>query len=302
MKEFIRPVLEARDIKKSVGRRFVVGPVTLTLYPGDLLLITGPTGSGKSLLLQTFATLIPPDSGELIICGEVAGKSDLRRHIGFLPGDADAKSELPVRKFLQFAAVPWQPDPHYLPYLVQKALARVMVSDSTHDPVSQLQEGERKRLALARAVIHDPELVLLDEPIRVTSEGERKKMVEVVQGLRAAGKAVVVASQNVESYRPIATHGLFLAGGTVYACTPLRGAQPASMRIRRVELFLGSDVDANKAVKFIRSCGGVLFAEPAEDGFQIIVEGDATDVPKLISHISQHGFPVITFQERAGAF
>jgi ABC-type multidrug transport system ATPase subunit len=303
MREFVRPVLQARQLKKSLGRRFVVGPVDLSLYPGHLLLVTGPTGSGKSVLMQTFAALLQPDEGELLICGTPSNVEDVRRHVGYLTSDAEAHSELAVRKYLQFCAIPWNPDPHYLPFLVQKALARVRVADATHDPVSQLGVHLKRRLALARAIIHDPELVLLDDPVRVPNEPERNIMVEIVQSLRAAGKTVVVASQHVELYRPIATHGLFLAGGTVYACTELRGSQPASMRIRRVELFLGAEEQA-KAVKFIRTLEGVLFAEssPEDLCIQIIVEGDATDVTKLISWISDHGFPVVTFQERAGAF
>jgi ABC-type multidrug transport system ATPase subunit len=299
--ELIQPVLEAKDLKKGFGRRFVVGPVSIDLYPGELLLVTGPTGSGKSVLMQTFATLLKPDHGQLRIAGLAPTDGEVRRHVGYLPSDAEASSELPVRKYLQFCAVPWQPDPLYMPYLVQKALARVRVTDASHDPVSQLSALMRRRLALARAIIHDPELVLLDDPIKVLNEPERQAMVEIVQSLRASGKVVVVASQHVELYRPIATHGLFLAGGTVYACTQLRGGQPASMRIRRVELFLGIEVDPQKAVKVIRNCPGVLFAEPADDGYQIIVEGDASDVPKLIELISR-SYPVITFQERAGAF
>ncbi|MHB2015555.1 MAG: ABC transporter ATP-binding protein [Candidatus Xenobia bacterium] len=304
--DIIQPILVAKSVCKTIARRFNVGPVDLTLHPGDMLLVTGPTGSGKSILLQLFAGMLRPDAGTLQVCGEpLREHAESRRHVGYLSHDAQASSELPVRDYLQFCAMPWNPDPDYLPYLVQKAMNRVRFSDTSQDPVSGLSPQLQRRLALARAIIQDPELVLLDDPIRPTQAGstlERQAMLEIMQTLRAAGKALVVSSQHADLYRPIATHGLFLAGGQVYACTDLRVSNAIPMRIRRVELFLGTDVAQERALKFIKACNGVLFAECGEDGFQIILEGEADDVKMLINQISQNGYPVITFQERAGAF
>ena len=207
-----------------------------------------------------------------------------------------------MRKYLQFCAVPWNPDPHYLPRTWYKKHWRGFWSATAPSAVRDQGSVRQRRLWLWRAIIHDPELVLLDDPVKVPNEPERQTMVEIVQSLRAAGKTVVVASQHVELYRPIATHGLFLA--PVERCTPVPSCGVAR-RVRcafaRVELFLGIDEADGPSNTFAHKTG-VLFAEPADDSIRNHPRRRGRDVTKLIKEVSEHGFPVITFQERAGAF
>ena len=204
------------DVSRHYGRRRAVSHVSLTLARGDIVGLLGPNGAGKSTLVGMLATLVSPSAGEVRFGDRGAGAlgGELRRRIGLLAHELYLYPELSARQNLTFFAEMYGVDPRGV---VDQALERAGLSARAEDAISEFSRGMRQRLALERALLHGPRLVLLDEPFT----GLDDSAVSLVAGrLRqlAAGGAIVV----------LATHDLDLADGLVSRVALVRDGRLAA--------------------------------------------------------------------------
>ena len=225
--------VELTDVSRHFGRRRAVSHVSLTVHRGEILGLLGPNGAGKSTLIGMLATLVAPTSGKVAFAGtmSVSGGPEIRRRIGLLAHELHLYTELSARENLEFFARLYGLDPA----VVDPAIEAAGLGDRSGDPVSAFSRGMRQRLALERAVLHRPRLVLLDEPFT----GLDDRAVGVVAGrLRqlAADGAIVV----------MATHDLDLAEGLVSRVAVMREGrlvsdEPAAGDLRaRYRALIGS--------------------------------------------------------------
>jgi ABC-2 type transport system ATP-binding protein len=159
---------------------------TLSVEPGTIHGVMGPNGSGKTTLLRILATLVIADSGDASVCGHDVDldAGDVRRSIGFTTGEERSLYwRLTARQNLEFVAAIYQ-----LPRPVealQRALDTVGLTDAAERPVSGFSQGMSRRLGLARALLHEPKVLLLDEPTRSLDPAAREEFQEVLKTLRA---------------------------------------------------------------------------------------------------------------------
>ncbi len=154
--------LEAVGLGRRFGQRWVLRGLDFSAQPGQCVAIIGANGSGKSTLLRCLAGLLRPDAGSVRWFGQPAGGAALRAWIGFMGHESGLYSQLSVYENLLFAARMYG-----LPHPAARAehwAAEVGLAAHAHRRVAQLSQGMRQRAALARALIHQPRLVLLDEP------------------------------------------------------------------------------------------------------------------------------------------
>ena len=213
------------DVSRHFGRRRAVSQVSLTLRSGDIVGLLGPNGAGKSTLIGMLATLVAPTSGTVTYGGQPANAlgAALRGSVGLLAHELFLYSELSARQNLAFFAQLYGLDAGST---VDRALNAAGLADRADDDVSSFSRGMRQRLALERALLHEPRLVLMDEPFT----GLDDSAVGFVAGrLRrlAAGGAIVV----------LATHDLDLAEGLVNRVALVRGGrllsdEPAASGLR----------------------------------------------------------------------
>ena len=191
------------DVSRHYGRRRAVSHVSLTMARGDIVGLLGPNGAGKSTLVGMLATLVSPSAGEVRFGdrGSAALGGELRRHIGLLAHELFLYPELSARQNLTFFAEIYGLDPGVV---VDQALERAGLSARAEDAVSEFSRGMRQRLALERALLHGPRLVLLDEPFTGLDDSAVSLVAERLRQL-ASGGAIVV----------LATHDLDLADGLV---------------------------------------------------------------------------------------
>jgi len=191
------------DVSRHYGRRRAVSHVSLTMARGDIVGLLGPNGAGKSTLVGMLATLVSPSTGEVRFGGRAAGGlgGELRRRIGLLAHELFLYPELSARQNLTFFAEMYGLDPRVV---VDPALAQAGLSERADDAVSEFSRGMRQRLALERALLHDPRLVLLDEPFTGLDDSAVSLVAGRLRQLAAAGAIVVLA-----------THDLDLADGLV---------------------------------------------------------------------------------------
>ena len=217
-------LLEATDLERRFGAARVLRGVSLTVRPGECHLIAGPNGAGKSTLLRLLAGLARPSGGLVLLEGRVltgrpprtrlpapAAEPSLRRHVGLLSHQSQLYDDLTAGENLAFAA-----RLHGLDRPQERArmgLAAVGLAERAASPVRKLSRGMIQRVAFARAILHEPRLVLLDEPFTgmdpVSSDAVRERLA----GLRAAGCGLVLVTHDVLEAWALATHAHVLVRG-----------------------------------------------------------------------------------------
>jgi heme exporter protein A len=212
------------DVSRHFGRRRALSHVSLTANRGDILGLLGPNGAGKSTLMALMATLVAPSSGEIRYGGRSAAAlgADLRRSIGLLAHELYLYPELSARQNLTFFAQLYGCHDAG----VDSALERAGLADRADDAVSEFSRGMRQRLALERALLHGPRLVLFDEPFTGLDDRAVSLVADRLRRLAADGAIVVVA-----------THDLDLADGLISRVALVRGGrlvadEPASPGLR----------------------------------------------------------------------
>jgi len=205
--------VEIDDVSRNYGRRRAVSHVSFAVQRGDILGLLGPNGAGKSTLIGMLATLVEPTSGT-IRYGASMEKSvgpALRARIGLLAHELHLYGDLSAEQNLEFFSRMYGLDPSRT---VSAALDRADLAERRADAVGGFSRGMRQRLALERTLLHDPTLVLLDEPFTGLDDHAVTKVSERLRGLAASGSMIVLA-----------THDLDLADGLVTRVAVVRNGR-----------------------------------------------------------------------------
>jgi ABC-type multidrug transport system ATPase subunit len=218
--------VELSDVSRHFGRRRAVTRLSIGAARGDILGLLGPNGAGKSTLIGMLATLIIPSAGTILYGGMSAARAgaDLRRQIGLLAHELHLYPGLSARQNLEFFARLYGLD---AAVVVPAALTAAGLSDRADDAVAGFSRGMRQRLGLERALLHEPRLVLFDEPFTGLDDRSVTIVVDRLRRLAAAGAIVIVA-----------THDLDLADGLVTRVAVVRDGklicdEPAAEGLRR---------------------------------------------------------------------
>lgn len=188
-------MLAVEDVAKRQGGRIIFDRVSLVLEPGQLLILTGPNGAGKTTLLRILAGASRPDAGRVIIDGTPLERSRpaLRRALGYLGHEPFLYPELTARENLRFwARVYGLEGP--VDAAAGRALREWGLEDAADRPVRTFSRGMRQRLGLARAMLHRPRLLLLDEPLTGLDDDGRRRFVDLLDAHLRQGGAAVAAT------------------------------------------------------------------------------------------------------------
>jgi heme ABC exporter ATP-binding subunit CcmA len=208
--------LEAKGLSIARGRRMVVRDANFCLAAGEIVLLLGANGAGKTTFLQCLAGLLRPASGEIFWSGEPISQSPVaRRRLGFLSHESGLYLDLSVRENLLFAGRMYGvPD---VARRVRELVAAVGLDSKAEQPARRLSLGMRKRLAIARAVMHEPPIVLLDEPFANLDEEYRMWLAGFLESLRGGGTAICLTSHDPDPCRSIAGRIVRLQAGALLA-------------------------------------------------------------------------------------
>ena len=190
--------LEARRLTLVRGRLTILRNVNLAVSKREMVALRGANGAGKTTLLHCLAGALRPSEGEVLWFGEAWGRSPAsRRHIGFLGHDSSLYLALTARENLLFAGRMYGVD--RVAERADRLLAAAGLAHHNGQIAERLSRGQRQRLAIARAVIHDPRILLLDEPFTNLDSNGCRWLREFLGHLRTNGCAMVIASHEVES-------------------------------------------------------------------------------------------------------
>jgi len=206
--------VEAREVSKLYGRQRALWRVSLRLTPGKLTALLGPNGSGKTTLLGLFSTLSRPSSGTLHF-GELPPEraQEARGSIGLLSHAPLVYADLTARENVSFFARLYRrPDPAAE---AERLLVELGLEDALDRPAGAFSRGMLQRLGLARALIGEPSVVLLDEPFTGLDRRATERVVETIAALRARGTTILMISHDLETTARLADEACVLVRGQV---------------------------------------------------------------------------------------
>ena len=206
------PTIELEGLARRFGPRWALARLTLTLQPGESLMLTGANGSGKSTLLRCLATALKPHEGCIRYDGRDLwqNRRDIRPDIAYLAHQLHLYDDLSQRDNLAVWARMGG-----LKADADELLTRVGLDPKRSDPVRALSAGMKRRLALARILIKSPKLLLLDEPFGALDPDGRKLVVDVVRELQSRGATLVLATHLPLSARDVCERAVVMESGQI---------------------------------------------------------------------------------------
>lgn len=215
-------ILSVVSLRKSYGRVEAVREVSFSIDAGEIFGLLGPNGAGKSTTINIISTLLTADAGQVVLCGD-AGLSAIqrRRLIGYVPQEISLAERMTARENLSLVGRLYDLSGATLKTRVDTMLTAVGLTERADDIVSTFSGGMKRRLNIAAGLLHEPKLVLLDEPTAGVDPQSRAYIFEIVERLAAEGRAVLYTTHYMEEAERlcgrigIVDHGKILAMGTL---------------------------------------------------------------------------------------
>lgn len=226
--------IEIKSLSKRYGYAYALRNVTLKVFHGEVFGLIGPNGSGKTTLLKVLATLTSPASGNVRVCGldfKENGR-EIRQMIGYLGHDPilyrDFTGEENLRFYSKFYRLSSR---NKLQERLDDALNLLKINRWRHEPVRNLSSGLRKRFDIARAIIHDPMILLLDEPFSGLDMGSANTVQGFIRNLRG-NKTVVISTHDLDQAKQLCDRVAILVGGKV--CQVFNGPDVTEGSVKEV--------------------------------------------------------------------
>jgi ABC-2 type transport system ATP-binding protein len=305
-------IIETRGLTKQYGELTALKELNLTVEAGAVYGLVGPNGAGKTTTMRILATLLRPTAGEAWVAGYsvLRNRRDVRRTIGYMPDFFGVYGDMKVWEYLDFFAACYE-----IPYEVRSRLADDLLElvDLAHrrdDYVEALSRGMRQRLCLARALAHDPQVLILDEPASGLDPRARVEIRELLQELQAMGKTILVSSHILSEIEEVCTYIGIIEQGSLVATGTLEEMRQR-VRVQRVVriglMAQGPDELARvveKARAWLEAYSGVTSVERVTDNgggnLEVTFSGGDEGVAQLLGELVGAGFPVLSFREETG--
>src|SRR3954469_12107011 len=226
-------MLTIKHLRKSFGSLVAVEDVSFSVKRGTLVGLLGPNGAGKTTTVSMIAGLTLPDKGDVLVEGaRLSGDTDpKKRRIGLVPQDLALYEELSARANLRFFGALYSLSGAALDTAIKNALDLVGLSDRINDRVATYSGGMKRRLNLAAGLLHDPDVLLLDEPTVGVDPQSRNAIFDNLETLKARGKALLYTTHYMEEAERLADRIVIIDHGRVVAddsVDRLRGSLPAA--------------------------------------------------------------------------
>lgn len=220
-------MLEVRGLRKTFGDFVAVHDVSFALNAGEVVGLLGPNGAGKSTTVAMIAGLIAPTAGEVLVAGApLTGDTDpKKRRVGLVPQDLALYEELSATSNLRFFGALYDLEAVALERAIASSLTLVGLADRARDKVSTFSGGMKRRLNLAASLLHNPDILLLDEPTVGVDPQSRHAIFANLEALKAQGKALLYTTHYMEEVERLADRVVIIDHGRVIAADTLAGLQ-----------------------------------------------------------------------------
>lgn len=272
--------LEVSRLSKFYGSQKALDEVSFSAVPGRILGFLGPNGAGKSTTMKIITGFLSADAGEVNVLGENALQNPklVSPKIGYLPENNPLYLDLFVREFLEFSGGLYGMKSAQIRKRVDELIRKTGLIPEQHKKIGQLSKGYRQRVGLARALIHDPQVVILDEP---TTGLDPNQLVDIRTLIReiAVDKTLLFSTHIMQEVEAICQDVVIINGGKILAASPLSSLQSS---VDTVELILETEEELELA--WFESLGKVAFGTKGKHQLSLETP-DPTGVRKALMQI-----------------
>jgi len=289
--------IETRGLTRCFGNTTAVNELNLKVATGSLFGLIGPNGAGKTTTLRMLAGLLEPTSGQILLNGQVVNQDwrELQRQIGYMPDFFGVYEDMLVWEYLDFFARCYDLSPARRRQVTQELLELVDLAEKRDAYVETLSRGIRQRLCLAHALVHDPQVLLLDEPASGLDPRARVEMRELLRELGAMGKTIVVSSHILMELGELCDSVGIIERGNLVASGPLGEISRRVRQGRTLRLKLISD--PSYAVAVLRDQAGVGQIRDHNGYLEVEFVGQDEATADLLATLVAHGVRVVSFNE-----
>ena len=292
--------IRTHQLTKQFEQQVAVNRVDLEIEGGEVYGLIGPNGAGKTTLIRMLATAEQPTAGEIYLNGQLLHQnpqsdSQLKRRLGYLPDDYPLYDDLTVWDYLDYFARLYHLRDPYRSQRLWQVLDLVDLGPKRHNKINTLSRGMRQRLSLARTIIHEPILLLLDEPVSGLDPLSRVQFRDIIRVLQEAGMTILISSHILSDLAELCTSiGIMELGHLVESARLSDLYQQLSRQQIRITTL--GDLDALRGQ--IRQYPGVEGMErlSGENGLQVDFSGGERESAELLKTLIQAEIPVTAFQ------
>ena len=215
-------MLEVSHLHKQFGDLTAINDISFKLIPGEILGFLGPNGAGKSTTMKVITGFLAPSSGKVSVwgCDVAADPLGAQKHMGYLPEGAPLYEEMTPRTFLSFIADVRGINGEYRAERIGTVVQTMSLASVLDQRIETLSKGFKRRVGLAQAILHDPDVLILDEPTDGLDPVQKHQVREMIRGL-SKDKIVIISTHILEEVTAVCSRAIIIAAGTVLAdCTP----------------------------------------------------------------------------------
>lgn len=293
-------MLEIKNLHKSYGNLTAVTDLSFSLNPGDIFGFIGSNGAGKTTTIRMLATLLEPTRGTATLDGYdiLKDPTQIRKLIGYMPDFFGLYDDIKVWEYLDFFAAIYRIPVNQRPGVIDNVLELVDLTVKKDAFVQSLSRGMQQRLCLARCLVHDPTLLLLDEPASGLDPRARAELKELILELGRMGKIIIVSSHILPELADFCNKVGIIEKGNLLAFGPVQEITRAIRPTRRVLVRLLSDRTA--AIQHLNSIETVSGFEEKDDNLLFVdIKGDEMEQAQLLRHLVSQGVDIIDYHEDA---
>lgn len=290
-------MIETRQLTKRYGHLIAVNEINLQLREGDVFGFIGPNGSGKTTTMRMIATLLSPDYGEAYVCGKsiYTHQSEIRRLVGYMPDFFGVYEDMTVIEYLEFFAAAYRINGPDRRRICEEKLELVDMAFKRDAMVNQLSRGQTQRIGLARTLLHDPQVLLLDEPASGLDPRARIEMRNLLRRLGEMKKTVIVSSHILPELADVCTRvGMIEKGNLI-----VDGDVAEVMRKARQQIMLQIRVtgDTEAAARLIEQHTEITRVNVVGDMIEATLAPTVEDYTFLPSSLIEAGYKIRMFRE-----
>ncbi len=290
-------MIEAKDLTKKYGNFFAVKSLDLQLSQGDVFGFIGPNGAGKTTTMRMIATLLDPTWGEAYVGGHsiYTQPRKIRRLVGYMPDFFGVYDDMKVIEYLEFFAASYRIRGEQRRKVCEEVLELVDLTFKRDELANTLSRGQTQRLGLARVLLHDPAVLLLDEPASGLDPRARIKMRELIKRLGDMGKTIMVSSHILPELADVCNkigiieRGELIVNADVAEVMKKIRSQPV--------LQVGVQGDIAAAGQLLESLENVDRAQEADGLLRVTLVADQSDYSNLPTALIEAGYRLTLFRE-----
>ena len=283
-----QPLVDIQRLTVFYGKQLAVNNLSLTIPRGEVFGFIGPNGAGKTTTIKVLATLLKPSFGSVRVMGidVTASPQKVRRNIGYVPDSFGVYEDLSVVEYLHFFAAAYRIEREKRAGTVMDVLALTDLSDKAGSQVDALSRGMKQRLGIARILLHDPQLLLLDEPASGLDPRARIEMMAILQELQRLGKTIIISSHILSELQTLCNRVAIIEKGRLIYSGPVQGVRDQVSQGRVIWVRVSSD--QTQAIDLLKARKEVAEVSAADGEIKVTLAGPDIE-HSIIADILVHG-------------